>query len=50
MYYPCLAICVLGIGQQYCLIVAVRLESPSKVTVIRQIQIVIAYILQVSAL
>ncbi len=41
-------ISVLGIGQQYCLISAVGLESPSKVTVIRQLQIVVAYIIQVS--
>jgi hypothetical protein len=45
----CSGISVLGIGQQYCLISAVGLESPSKVTVIRQLQIVLAYVIQVSS-
>ena len=40
-------IAVLGIIQQYMLIYAVSLESPSRVTIVRQSQIVLAYIVQV---
>ena len=40
-------ISVLGLLQQYCLVYAVQLESPSRVTIIRQFQIVLAYIVQV---
>jgi drug/metabolite transporter (DMT)-like permease len=38
---------VLGLVQQYCLVYAVHLESPSRVSVVRQLQIVIAYVVQV---
>jgi drug/metabolite transporter (DMT)-like permease len=38
---------VLGLIQQYCLVFAVHLESPSRVSVVRQLQIVIAYVVQV---
>ena len=37
----------LGLLQQYCLIYAVTLESPARVTIVRQMQIVLAYIVQV---
>ena len=37
---------ILGLVQQYCLIYAVALESPSTVTIIRQMQIILAYIVQ----
>ena len=40
-------ISVLGLLQQYCMIFAVQLESPSRVTVIRQFQIILAYVVQV---
>ena len=40
-------ISVLGVVQQYCLIYAVTLESPARVTIVRQMQIVLAYIVQV---
>jgi len=40
-------ICFLGLTQQYCLIWAVVLESPAKVTVIRTLQIIFAYGVQV---
>ena len=42
-----LAIGLLGLVQQYCLIYAVTLESPSRVTIVRQMQIILAYIVQV---
>jgi len=38
---------VLGLVQQYCLIYAVTLESPARVTIVRQMQIVLAYIVQI---
>ena len=41
------AISVLGVVQEYCLIYAVTLESPAVVTIIGQLQIVLAYIVQV---
>jgi len=41
-----LAIGLLGLVQQYCLIYAVTLESPSRVTIVRQMQIILAYIVQ----
>ena len=41
-----LGIGILGLVQQYCLIYAVTLESPSTVTIIRQMQIILAYIVQ----
>ena len=37
----------LGLVQQYCLIYAVTLESPSRVTIVRQMQIILAYTVQV---
>jgi len=40
-------ISVLGVLQQYCLIYAVTLESPARVTIVRQMQIVLAYIVQI---
>jgi len=36
-------IAVLGLVQQYCLIFAVTLESPARVTLVRQLQIIMAY-------
>jgi len=36
-------IAVLGLVQQYCLIYAVTLESPARVTLVRQLQIIMAY-------
>ena len=41
-----LGIGILGMVQQYCLVYAVTLESPSTVTIIRQMQIILAYIVQ----
>jgi len=43
------SVAVLGLIQQYCLVYAVHLESPSRVSVVRQLQIVIAYVVQVQA-
>jgi len=42
-----LGIGVLGLMQQYCLIYAVTLESPSRVMIVRQMQIVFAYVVQI---
>ena len=38
---------LLGMVQQYILVWAVQLESPARVTVVRQFQIVLAYAVQV---
>jgi len=38
---------ILGLVQQYCLVWAVQLESPSRVTVVRSLQIILAYAVQV---
>jgi len=40
-------ISVLGVMQQYCMIYAVTLESPARVSIVRQTQIVLAYIVQI---
>jgi len=40
-------ISVLGVLQQYFLIYAVTLESPARVTIVRQMQIVLAYVVQI---
>ena len=45
-----LGVAILGLVQQYCLVYAVHLESPSRVSVVRQFQIVIAYVVQVGTL
>ena len=41
---------ILGLVQQYCLVWAVQLESPARVTVVRSLQIILAYAVQVSLL
>lgn len=38
---------ILGLVQQYCLVWAVQLESPARVTVVRSLQIILAYAVQV---
>jgi len=43
-----LAICFLGLLQQYCLVWAVTLESPARVTIVRTMQIIFAYGVQVA--
>ena len=43
-----IGIAVLGLGQQYVLVWAIQLESAARVAVVRQMQIVLAYSVQVT--
>ena len=47
--FPVLVIAVLGCGQQYCLIAALRSEAPSKVTMVRSLSIIFSFMFEAVA-